>query len=65
MGRVLMACTRLGFYELRPGERVLYSRPGGGSIHVSDLGPCTQATLDECKAKCEAHWLNLCFAAVG
>lgn len=61
-GRLLLAAANGGFYEVRMSERVLYTAFAGGTLLVTDLGPCQQAHMDECKRVCERHaqqsWLS-------
>jgi hypothetical protein len=54
-GRLLLAAANKGFYEVRMGDRVLYTSFAGGMLLVTDLGPCHQARLEECKDLCERH----------
>lgn len=54
-GRLHVAITPHGFYELEQDGRMVFCRLVNGLLTRSDMGPCTFATLDSCKQACEEH----------
>jgi hypothetical protein len=52
-GRLILAATKEGYFELVPGNRFRHIRVTGRGMHVTDLGPCTGETLEACMYLCE------------
>lgn len=54
-GRLILAQSGNGYFELIPGDRFRYVRLTASGMHTTDLGPCLQATLEACMALCEHY----------
>lgn len=54
-GRMLVATWDNGYFELTMGDCARFVRTIEKRLIATDLGPCSEDTLDDCKQWCEDY----------
>jgi hypothetical protein len=52
---MLIATWNEGYFELTMGDRARFVRTIEKRLIATDLGPCSEAVLDDCKQRCEDY----------